>query len=262
VVDVFEEVEEQLRSERYRQLARKAWPYLAALVLAGLLVFGGIWGYAAFQQSQSARASEIYAQAASAVAADDRAEAARLFGELGDSGPRTYRALALMQLAALRTDAGEMDEAISLFDQAAGIAREPIVQDAARLKAAYLVFDTASIEDLRARLDPLAEAGRPYAALAREAVAMKQLVAGQTAEARSAFSALSLLPDASDDLRSRAQAAVALIDSGSAEILSEVVELAAALPAPADPAPVAVGSAPPTGAGGSSPASSSTGEPQ
>ncbi len=244
MVDVFEEVEEQLRSERYKSMVRKGWPYALAIVLALLIGFGGVWGWREFQESRSAKASEAFVQASEALAGQDKAKAEVTLTELSESGPATYRALALMQLAALRLESGADAEAAELFDRAADVAKEPIVQDAARLKSAYLLFDTLSLEDLRERLDPLAEAGRPYAALAREAVAMKNLAAGQMAEARTAFSVLSLLPEATDDLRARAQAALALIDSGAAKAVPQIVQSAANLPPAATPAAAAVGSPP------------------
>ncbi len=244
MVDVFEEVEEQLRSERYTTLLRKGWPYALAVVLALLIGFGGVWGWREYQSSRSAKASEAFVQASQALIGQDKTKAEASLTELSKGGPATYRALALMQLAALRLEAGKDAEAAALLDEAAGVSKEPIVQDAALLKAAYILFDTTSLEDLRKRLDPLAAPGRPYSALAREAVAMKQLAVGQTAEARAAFSVLSLLPDATDDLRARAQAATALIDSGAAKAVPAIVQSAANLPPAAVSAPAAVGGAP------------------
>ena len=250
MVDVFEEVEEQLRSDRYRTLFRKGWPYALGLVVIVLVAFGGVWGYREYQESQSARASEAYAAASQAATSGDLANAEKQLTELSRSGPAAYRALALMQIAGFRVRENKTAEAVQLLDQAADVAPEALIADAARLKAAYLVFDTASLEDLRGRLDPLAEAGRPYVALAREAVAMKQLAAGRTAEARTTLSALTLLPDASDDLRTRVQAAVALIDSGTAPVVAKTAAAAAALPPAPAASPAAVGAAgsPPAGA--------------
>jgi hypothetical protein len=248
VVDVFEEVEEQLRSDRYRTMFRKGWPYALGAAVAALLIFAGVWGYRYYQDTQSAKASEAYAAASAAGAANDFAGAEKQFLALSESAPRAYRALAMMQVAGLRVSAGKTAEAVALLDQAADLSKEPLVVDAARLKAAYALFDTASLEDLRKRLDPLTESGRPYAGMAREAVAMKQLAAGQAAEARTGFAALALFPEATDDLRARAQAAVALIDSGTYATANKAAALAATLPPAPTPAPVAVGSAPPESA--------------
>ena len=249
MVDVFEEVEEQLRSDRYRTLAKKAWPYLAGLAVAALLTFGAVWGWRHYQDTQAATASQAYAAASALGAKGDLAGAERAFAEIGKSGPRAYRSLALMQVAGLRVMANKPAEAVPLLDEAAELAPGPLIADAASLKAAYILFDATPLAELRERLDPLTEAGRPYAGMAREAVAMKQLAAGQTAEARAAFSALSLFPEATDDLRTRAQAAMLLIDSGSLPTANRAAAIAATLPAPAPTIPGAAPQAAPAPAG-------------
>jgi hypothetical protein len=230
VVDVFEEVEEQLRSDRYRTLAKKGWPYIVGLAVAALLIFGGVWGYRHYQATQSAKASQAYAAAFDLGAKGDMTGAEKAFVEMSKSGPRAYRALALMQVGGLRVSANKPAEAVPLFDQAAELAPSPLVADAARLKAAYILFETTPLPELRKRLDPLAEAGRPYAALAREAVAMKQLASGQTADARAAFSALALFSEATEAQQARAQAAVVLIDSGTIATANRAAAIAATLP--------------------------------
>jgi hypothetical protein len=67
---------------------------------------------------------------------------------------------------------------------------------------------------------------------AREAAAFSKLLAGDTAGARADFVVVSLSPDAAEGARSRATAAMALIDSGSAKVTRDLVKAAAALPPP------------------------------
>jgi hypothetical protein len=75
--------------------------------------------------------------------------------------------------------------------------------------------------------------GRPYRAQAREALAFTKLMAGDMAGARSNFLLISQSLDAPPGARERAQAAINLIDSGSAKAIPQVVKDAAALPPPA-----------------------------
>jgi hypothetical protein len=63
VADVFDEVEEQLRSERYKTIALKSLPWVGALALIAILVTGGFWGWQTYQDKAAAKASEQYAQA-------------------------------------------------------------------------------------------------------------------------------------------------------------------------------------------------------
>ena len=232
MADVFNEVEEQLRSARYADLARRGWPYAAAALAAALLVALGAWGWSAHLQSQDAAASRDYAQALAALDRRDTAAADAAFGRVASEGRAGYRALALMQQAALRLQARKPDAAVALFDQAAKADSDPAVADAAALKAAYVAMNTAPLAQTQSRLQPLLAAGRPYRSMAREALAMAKLAAGRNADARSDFQLLALQQDASDDARARAHAAVAMIDSGAAAAVPPAVKAEAASPPP------------------------------
>lgn len=243
MVDVFEEVEEQLRATRYQTLIAKGWPFAVGAAVAALLIVGVVWGWGKYQTSLESKASETYAQALEALGQGHNDVAQRGFAQIARGGPAGYKSLALMQLGGLSMTARKTDEAVRYFDQAAAAAPQPLIGDAARLKAAYALFDTTSQEDLAKRLTPLTAANRPYANLAREALAMKELATGHAAQARSALSVLSISPDVTDDLRNRAQATIAAIDSGTTSALPAVIKAAEALPPgyrpPAPPRPPA-----------------------
>lgn len=230
MVDVFEEVEEELRSARLRTILTKGWPYALAAVVLALLVTAGIWGWREYQTRQSAKASESYAQAMDALGKGDTAGAEKAFAEVASLGPGAYKALAMMQQAGLRLRENKTAEAVAVFDKAAEAAPEPLIADMARLKAAYLLLDTASLADIEARLTPLAESGRPYVTLAREALAMKRLASGQAAQAKQALSVLAISPDASQGLQARAQVAQSVADAGEGRLLADIAKAAAALP--------------------------------
>lgn len=233
MADIFEEVEEQLRSDRYIAIAKRSWPFAAGAAAVALVLALGLWGWDQYQAGLQASASESYNRGLDAVAAGDRGKAETEFAAVARSGPRGYRTLALMQEGALRLSDKKTAEAIALFDQAAQQAPDQILADAARLKAAFAAMDNGMpLPELEARLTPLTGADRPYHVVAREALAMARLSAGKTKEARADFQALSLTLDADDASRGRAQAAVALIDSGAASNLPAVLKIARTLPPP------------------------------
>jgi hypothetical protein len=76
----------------------------------------------------------------------------------------------------------------------------------------------------------LTEQKHPYRAEAFEALAMARLQAGKTQDARGDFVVLTLMQDAPQSVRQRAQAAIALIDSGSAKDLPAAVKATPAIP--------------------------------
>lgn len=242
MVDVFEEVEEQLRSDRYRTLAVRYLPWAGGGLLAALVIALGVWGYQQYRQGGEEKASQSYAAGLDSLARGDRDQAYQAFATAAASSAPAYRALGLMQQGGIRLDQQRTADAVALFDQAAKAAPNAVIGDVARLKSAYALLDTAPLSEIEDRLKPLtSKAETPYNALAREAVAMAKLRAGQTAAARSDFVVLSLLPNAPDNVRQRAHAAMALIDGGSASGVAAIVKLAVTLPPTPMPQPGAPG---------------------
>jgi hypothetical protein len=245
VTDLFEEVEEQLRSDRYRQFAQKALPWMLGVAAAALIGTLGYWGFDTYRSQQAAKASEQYAAAIDAFASGDRQKARQIWTEVSKSPSAAYKALSLMHLGAYAVAEKKPAEAAKLFDEAASATSEPVIGDAARLKSAFALLDTAPLKDIEARLKPLMEDGHPYRIQAREALAFARLNAGDTAGARGDFVLISQALDASQGAQSRAQAAIAMIDAGSAKSVPALVRAAAALPPPMTIQPGAVVGAPP-----------------
>ena len=230
MTDLFEEVEEQLRSDRYRNLVVRVLPWIAGLVAVALVVFLGIWGWRAYQDRASAKASEQYNQAIEAFGEGRESQAVQLWTEASKSPNNAYKSLALMQLGGMRIRDNQPTQAVKLFDEAAEAAPDAVIGDAARLKSALALLDTATFKDLETRLTPLTEEGRPYRMQAREALAFARLMAGDYAGARGDFLVITNSLDAPEGARARARAAMDLIDTGSAKAVPGAVKAAAALP--------------------------------
>jgi len=237
VADIFEEVEGQLRSDRYKTLAFKTLPWVLGVFVLALLVAGAFWGWREYRSNASEKASETYQAALDAFNQGKTDEAFRLWGEVADSPSKAYRALALMQQGGVRLAARDTPAAVKFFDEAAAAAPNVVVADAARLKSAFALLDTASLKDMEARLQPMTEEGRPFRGQAREALAFAKLQAGDLKGAREDFVILSLLADSPQGARERAQAAIEMIDSGTAKAIPATVKAAAALPPPIEMPP-------------------------
>ena len=233
--DLFEEVEEQLRSDRYRTFARKVLPWLLGLVVVALVAAVGWWGWSHFREQAISKASEQYAAGLSAMEQGNSAQAVKIFTEVSKSQAKGYKTLALIQLGGFRLQQKDAAGAVKLFDEAAAAAPGPVLADAARLKSAFALLDTAPAKDVEARLTPLLADGRPYRVQAREALAFTKLNAGDLAGARGDFVVISGMLDAPEGARARAKAAIGLIDSGSAKAVAQTARAAAALPPTAVP---------------------------
>ncbi|HLZ76370.1 tetratricopeptide repeat protein [Phenylobacterium sp.] len=254
MTDLFEEVEEQLRSDRYKALARKGAPWVIAAAAIALIAALGVWGWQQYNQQITDKASQEYAVALTALAQGDAAKATQLFSDVSKSPSKAYRSLALMQLGGLKIAHGMPDDikaAVTLFDQAASAAPDDMLGDAARLKSAFAILDTAPFAEVEGRLAPLMKDGRPYRVQAREALAFAKLMKGDSAGARRDFVVISQSLEAPDGARQRAKAAMDLIDTGSANGVAATVKAAQALPTPmlVGPGGVPMGLAPPEAQG-------------
>jgi len=241
VTEVFHEVDTQLRAARFQMMVRRSWPYGLGVAIAAAIVGLAAWGLSAYQQSISSQASDAYAAASDLLQKGDRAGADAKFAVVAKSDAKAYRTLALMQQAGLAASRNDQKAEVALLDQAAQTAPNPILGDAARLEAAYAVMDTAGYDAIHARLTPLAEVGRPYRLLAKEALAMSELAAGKLAQARNDLQVITLSVDASEIQRNRASAAIGLIQSGSWASLTAIAKASQGLTPQAPPPQIGAG---------------------
>jgi hypothetical protein len=232
VVDFIEEVEEQLRADRYKALAQRTLPWFVAALVAVVVGWLGAWGYQNWRNHNIDKASGAYEAALNTLIQGDQTGAYNAFDPIAKSGPPGYKTLALIQQGNIRLGADKTEEAAALYDAAAKAAPNAILGDQARLKAALALLDTAPYAQMETRLKALIGEKKPYDLQAREALAFAKLAAGKTAEAKADFSALTLMLGATDSMRSQARSAIAIIDSGQAKLAVEAVKLAATLPPP------------------------------
>ena len=233
MVDVFDEVDEQIRAERFRVLVRQTVPYFIGALIVCLAVVVGVWAYGKFSSAAVGKSSLAYAKGMDLEQKGDADGAFTQFA-LAAKGPAGYRRLALMQEAGIRLQQNKTVDAVGLFDQAAKATSDKMIGDIASLKAAYALLDSASLADITARLTPLMAANRPYHAQAREALALAKIAAGQLSQARADLGVIQLMSDTPETERQRAGALIALIDSGTASSL-KALAAAPVLPPPAAP---------------------------
>ena len=243
MVDVFEQVEEELRSERYKRLARTWLPVVGVVLVVALIGALGWWGWDSYNSNQAAKGAAAYDRGMEALRAEKPMDARAAFEEAVKAGG-AYKVLALQQQAGLAVTANKIPDAVRLFDEASKATNDPILGDPAALKAAFLIMDTAPLDEIEKRLQPLADDKRPLHAFAQEALALAQLQMGQVQPARAAFVQLQLGQDVPEQVRQRAQAAIDTIDSGIAPALADIVKAMDAIPPASSLTPEQRGQAP------------------
>lgn len=248
MVDVFDEVEEELRKERYQQLLRTYGPWLLGAAVAIVVGVAGYQYWQSRQSSEAAAASDRYMAAVELAEAGDVDAARAALSEIAADGPRGYATLALMREAELALQRGEAEAAASLYERAIERAPDPVVADVARYHAVRAQFDAISYDDAALRLDEVGREGSQLDLMARELIAAKALEEERWAEARERYDALAFALDLPQGMRQRVSHALALIEQSAP---AAIAEDAAETEPPANPAePIA----PAAGAGAAAPA--------
>lgn len=218
MVDIFEEVDEELRKDKFQDLARQYGPLVLGAAAAIILGTAGYQGWQAWQTSTRETSSDAYLVAINALEAGQVAQATSGFEELSTTGTASYATLGLLQRAAIALDAGDHVTAAGYFEQAAARSGDPLIRDLASLKAVWALWDTLSFNDVEIRLTPLTDVTSPYRHLAREAIAVAALRAGDLPRARREYQFLSVGFDVPQGVARRAREGLALIDDQAAPI--------------------------------------------
>lgn len=212
MADVFDEVEEELRKERYQEIFRKWGPWVLGAAVAVIAGVAGYQWYSAAQTRSAEAAGARMLEAVETYADGEIATAQAHLETLAADSPRGYQTLALMQQAAIALEQGEREEAVRLYSEAASRAPDRMLRDIARYKALLVEFAQLSYDDVVLRAEPLIENGGPLAPLARELMGAAALEAERWDDARRHYEQISFALDAPPALQTRTAEALALIE--------------------------------------------------
>lgn len=212
MVDIFDEVDEELRADRAEALFKRYLPHIlagATLIVAGTAGWQGWKWWEARRDQAAATAFVATMRAADALPADAAAPAriqvAEEFQKLAADAPTGYRALARLRAAALRAAGGDLAGALTLWNEVASdSAVDAILRDYAALVWVQHQVDRGDPGMLQARIVPLTAPGNPWRAMATETAALVDLRAGRADQARAALKALAADTTAPDGVRARA----------------------------------------------------------
>ena len=199
MADIFDEINEELKQDRAKQVWTRYGKYVIAAAAAVVLGVGASQGYMAWQQSQAEAAANIYSEA---LAAEDAASA--LEADLGQL-TEGYALIGRFQIAAGKAEAGDATGAESLYLEIAGDTTvDPLYRDAALLMSVMNAPESSDASDLQGRLAPLADGVGPWKPLALELSAALDLKAGDRAAAAAKLQELIDLDGTPPELRQRA----------------------------------------------------------
>jgi len=213
VSDIFREVEEDVRKERLEKLWKQYGDYAIALMALIIIGVGGWQVWLRYEAGQRVKASLEFS---AAQKIPDPAKAATAFAGLAKTAPGGYAELSKLGQANALASSGKPGDAAAIYKDLAANDAGP-VGATARLRAAWLVADTASKADLTSLLGNLTDKENSFRPMAQEVLAYSDYRAGKISAAAVQFAALANDEASPDQLRNRARAFAAFIAAGGAK---------------------------------------------
>jgi len=200
------EVNDELRSEQMN----KAWKRFGRIFIgAAVLLVVGVAGHRLYEHWHSSNASTSGDRfiAALDLAGDKKTdEALAALGEIEKDGTGSYPVLAKLRAAALQAEKGDKPAAISSFQAISKDNATPVlVRDVAKLRAAFLLVDTANYEQVAAEAEVLTTDGHALRHSAREVLGLAAYKADNMKQAKDWFSQITNAADAPRNVANRAQ---------------------------------------------------------
>lgn len=204
---LLQEVDDAVRKDELDQFARRYGRWLVALVVAGLLAFGGYLFWQSRQAAAAGEKGEALITAFDKLKGGDNKGAVAALTAIKTDGTPAYRAAATIQLANLRAEQGDRKGAAALL---AGLAGDDTVdqslRDMALIRQTALEFDTLKPELVIARLAPIVGRTDPVSAWypsAAELTAIAHYQAGRFDQAGALYAKIAKIKDIPPALQSR-----------------------------------------------------------
>lgn len=209
--DIFREVDEDLRHERYKKLWDRYGAYVIGLAVLIVVATAGWRGWEYWQSRQAQASGDRFVAALQLASEGKREEALAALEAVAKDGSGGYPVLANFRAAAEKAAAGDKAGAVTAYDTIAAGGAPALVSDLARLRAAMILADTASVADLTARVGSLATTGNPWRHSAREIIGLAAFRENDLGVSRKNFSEIVQDQEAPQDIKNRAQFMIGLI---------------------------------------------------
>lgn len=206
------EVEEELRSDRLKKVWNQFGPIIigaAILIVVGTAAWRG-WEY--YSERQASASGDRFLAALNLANEGKSDEALAALQSLESDGYGAYPVLARMRAATVLEEKGDTAGAVAAFDAVAADGSAPdAVRDMAKIRAAYILVDTGSADDVAQRAEPLSADTSPLRHAAREALGLAAWKDGRLGDAKVLFQQIVDDPAAPRNAKQRASIMLDLI---------------------------------------------------
>jgi hypothetical protein len=172
LADIFHEVDEEVRRERLQKLWERYSIYIIGLAVLIVVAMAAWRGYAWWEAKKAAAAGAQFEAALLLGDEGKHAEADAAFAKIATDAPTGYRLLARFRAATELAQTKPADAVKSYDELTADSSIGSTLQDLAAVRAGLLMVDTASLAEMKRRLDAVAEPSRAFRHTARELLAL------------------------------------------------------------------------------------------
>jgi hypothetical protein len=214
VSDIFNEVDEELRREQIKKLWDRYGILIISLAVLFVAAVGGWRGYQWYEAKQAAEAGAAFNAAALLSEQGQHKEAEAAFAKIAAEGTASYRVLGKMREAA---ELAQQDPkaAVAIYDAvAADRGIDQMQRDLAAMRAAFILVDTATYDELKTRIETLTAENRAFRHSARNLLALAAWRANNAAETRRWTDMVLADPQTPANTRGQVEMLIALGDQG------------------------------------------------
>lgn len=228
--NIFREIDEELRSDRMRALWKRFAPLVIGAAVGVVVLVAVNEGWTWYQSSNAAQSADKLYAAFDAADGGDTAAAETTLADLIANGSGGYPTLAKFREAGLEAKDGKTTEAVAAYDDLANTESNPRMRELALVLAANLLIDTGTLDEVKARVESIADTGSPMRNAAREAIGLAQYKAGDFAGAQASFQAVIDDPQSQSSVRNRMSYYMAqLVSEGAVKPLDPAKQAANAI---------------------------------
>lgn len=179
------EVNEELRSDAATAIWKKYGKFIIGGAVAIVLGVAGNVAYKEYTANQAAASGDIFLAALTAAREGRQDEAIESFDKLEAEGYGAYPLMAKLRAATVLADKGDASAAIASFQAVAGDSSVPkALQDIAKIRAAYLLVDHGSYDDVSRQVEVLTDTENAMRHSAREALGLAAFKANDFSRAK------------------------------------------------------------------------------
>lgn len=198
----FDEVDEEVRNERFKELMNKYGVYILAFLILALSITVGYEKIALWRQHKSEQTNVQYVKALEKT--DDYNNNIVELENIVATENGLYKDIAYLQIANILLDNNEINKALDVLNKI--VADNTIsekIKEIAAIKIATYKVDTATFAEINALLSPIVAKNGAWSLVAKELLAMSAIHNKDIEKAKSIYQELLINSNVSVDLKTR-----------------------------------------------------------